>query len=81
MFTQMLADLSEDSQQVQTHFKQPVMDIFNSENFFLQSECILCKWQTIIRKFTVTNNELLDTLLKQYGQSEGLFKSSKSVLQ
>jgi len=56
------------------------MDLFFSGYFFQQSCCILEKWQVIIRQFTMTNNEVLDGLLRQYNQVEGLFVSKKNEL-
>ena len=78
MFTQVIADLSEDSQEVQLYFKKEIMDIFQNDNFFQQSECTLCKWQIIIRRFTMTNNEVLEGLLNQFGKIGGLFTSGAS---
>ena len=66
MYTDVIADLSLDSQQIQIHFKKEIMELFFSDYFFQQSACILEKWQVIICQFTITNNEVLDGLLRQY---------------
>jgi hypothetical protein len=76
IFTQLLADLSQDSQEVSFHFKPQILEIFAQPTFFQQTECALSIWQTVVRRLSLANRDVLDNLLLQYGKVGGLFTST-----
>ena len=52
-----------------------IQTIFYHENFFQMSERTLRKWQTIMRHFSSSNEDLVDELLLKFSQVGGLFTS------
>lgn len=62
---------------LQKLYKAEIIQMFNSDNFFLMSESTLKKWQQIMRNFMQANNELFDDLLLKFNKAEGLFNTKK----
>lgn len=62
---ELMASLAED-QHFCKKYRVDIQNIFYHENFFLMSERTLRKWQTIMRHFSDSNEDLVDELLLRY---------------
>ena len=74
---ELMASLAED-QHFCKKYRVDIQNIFYHENFFLMSERTLRKWQTIMRHFSDSNEDLVDELLLRYSQVGGIFTSKSS---